>query len=105
MPEPDPIHILIVDDIPEKLLSLSTVLEGPGVHIVTAPSGREALRLLLNQEFAVILLDVNMPDIDGFETAGLIRQRKQTAGTPIIFVTGYGDEMHAARGYSPAAVD
>jgi signal transduction histidine kinase/DNA-binding response OmpR family regulator len=105
MARPDAVNILIVDDVPEKLLALSALLEGPGVHIVTAPTGREALRKLLTQEFAVILLDVQMPDMDGFETAALIRQRKQTAGTPIIFVTGYGDEMHQAQGYSLGAVD
>ena len=101
----DLIHILIVDDIPEKLLALSAILEGPGVRIVTASSGREALRKLLNQEFAVILLDIQMPEMDGFETAALIRQRKQTASIPIIFVTGYGDEILAAQGYSLGAVD
>src|SRR5204862_1719480 len=58
-----------------------------------------------NQEFAVILLDVNMPDMDGFETAGLIRQRRQSAHVPIIFLTAMSDEMHVARGYSLGAVD
>lgn len=105
MAEPEAVNILVVDDVPEKILALGTILEGPGQHVVTAQSGREALRRLLEQEFAVILLDVNMPDMDGFETAALIRQRKQTAGTPIIFVTGYGDELHAAQGYSLGAVD
>jgi signal transduction histidine kinase/DNA-binding response OmpR family regulator len=105
MARPDAVNILIVDDVPEKLLALSALLEGPGVHIITASNGREALRKLLTHEFAVILLDVQMPDMDGFETAALIRQRKQTAGTPIIFVTGYGDEMHQAQGYSLGAVD
>src|SRR5262245_53147663 len=105
MPELEPIHILIVDDVPEKLLALSAILEGPGVNIVTAASGREALRRLVTEEFAAILLRVRMPEIDGFETAALIRQRKQTAGTPIIFVTGFGDELHVAQGYSLGAVD
>ncbi|MGC4076088.1 MAG: response regulator [Rubrivivax sp.] len=63
------------------------------------------MRQVLSQEFAVILLDVNMPDMDGFETASLIRQRKSSLHTPIIFITAFGDEMHAARGYSLGAVD
>jgi signal transduction histidine kinase/DNA-binding response OmpR family regulator len=99
------VQILAVDDLPEKLLATEVVLRQPGVGIVRANSGREALRRLLEQEFAVILLDVNMPDMDGFETARLIRQRKRTEHTPIIFVTAFTDEMHAARGYSLGAVD
>src|SRR5438067_899479 len=71
----------------------------------SAYSGREALRHLLSQEFAVILLDVNMPGMDGFETAQLIRQREATRDLPIIFVTAYGDETHIARSYSLGAVD
>src|SRR5918997_6006642 len=99
------VNILIVDDKPDKLLALEAVLEELGQNIVRAYSGREALRCLLNDEFAVILLDVNMPGMDGFETAALIRQRKSSEHTPIIFVTAFGDEMHAARGYSLGAVD
>jgi signal transduction histidine kinase/DNA-binding response OmpR family regulator len=99
------VSILVVDDKPEKLLSLEAVLEDLGQNIVRAYSGREALRHVLNQEFAVILLDVNMPDMDGFETAGLIRQRRQSAHVPIIFLTAMSDEMHVARGYSLGAVD
>lgn len=97
--------ILIVDDRPEKLLSLEAVLEDLGQNIVRAYSGRDALRQVLAQDFAVILLDVNMPGMDGFETASLIRQRKSSAHVPIIFITAFGDEMHAARGYSLGAVD
>src|SRR5436309_3775964 len=99
------VNILIVDDKPEKLLALEAVLEDLGQTIVRAYSGREALRALLNDEFAVILLDVNMPGMDGFETAQLIRQRKSTEHIPIIFVTAFGDENHAARGYRLGAVD
>src|SRR5687768_12744982 len=99
------VNILIVDDKPDKLLSLEAVLEELGQNIVRAYSGREALRCLLNDEFAVILLDVNMPGMDGFETAQLIRQRKSTESVPIIFVTAFGDENHAARGYRLGAVD
>src|SRR4051812_27261192 len=68
-------------------------------------SGSEALREVLNREFAVILLDVNMPDIDGLETGRLIRQYKKSAHTPIIFITAYADEMQTAQGYSLGAVD
>src|SRR5919205_3669644 len=93
------VSILIVDDRPEKLLSLEAVLEDLGQTIVRAYSGREALRHVLNQEFAVILLDVNMPDMDGFETAQLIRQRPRSEHTPIIFITAFADEIHATRGY------
>jgi signal transduction histidine kinase len=97
--------ILIVDDLPEKLLVFGTVLEDLGQHLVFVRSGAEALREVLHREFAVILLDVNMPDIDGFETASLIRRYKRSAHTPIIFITAYADEMQTHRGYSLGAVD
>jgi CheY-like chemotaxis protein len=99
------VNILLVDDRPDKLLALEAVLEDLGQNVVRAYSGREALRHVLSQEFAVILLDVNMPGMDGFETAGLIRQRKNSEHVPIIFITAFGDEMLAARGYSLGAVD
>ena len=105
MSPPEKINILVVDDLPCKLLALETVLAGLGENVVTARSGREALRRLLEQEFAVILLDVNMPDMDGFETASLIRRRKKTEHTPIIFVTAFDDEKRLAQGYSLGAVD
>ena len=98
-------NILLVDDKPEKLLALEVVLSELGENVVSATSGREALRHLLNGEFAVILLDVNMPTMDGFETAALIRQRRSSSDTPIIFVTAFADEMHLSRGYSLGAVD
>jgi signal transduction histidine kinase len=101
----DKVNILIVDDSSSKLLAMSAALADLNQNIVTALSGREALRLLLNQEFAVIVLDVNMPDIDGFETAALIRKRQSSAHVPIIFVTAYGDDTHANHGYSLGAVD
>jgi len=97
--------ILIVDDLPEKLLVFRTILDELGHDIVCARSGSEALKEVLRNEFAVILLDVNMPDIDGFETAGLIRGYNRSAHTPIIFITSYADEMQTARGYSLGAVD
>ncbi|MGQ0546470.1 MAG: response regulator [Betaproteobacteria bacterium] len=97
--------ILIVDDLPEKLLVFESILEELGQNVVTARSGSDALREILEREFAVILLDVNMPDIDGLETARLIRQYKRSALTPIIFITAYADEMQTALGYSLGAVD
>ncbi|MEC5397730.1 response regulator [Uliginosibacterium sp. H1] len=100
-----PANILIVDDMPEKLLVFKTVLEDLGQNLVMAHSGAEALREILHRDFAVILLDVNMPDIDGLETASMIRRYKRTAHTPIIFITAFADEMQTARGYSLGAVD
>jgi len=97
--------ILVVDDLPEKLLVFESILEELGQNLVMVRSGSEALREILAREFAVILLDVNMPDIDGLETAKLIRQYKKSAHTPIIFVTAYADEMQTAAGYSLGAVD
>lgn len=97
--------ILIVDDLPEKLLVFRTVLEDLGQELVQVQSGAAALREVLKREFAVILLDVNMPDIDGFETAALIRRHPRSMHTPIIFVTSYADELQTLRGYSLGAVD
>src|SRR5437870_5703631 len=105
MTSPDKVNILVVDDLPEKHLVFNVILEELNENIVSVQSGREALRQLLDQEFAVILLDVNMPDMDGFETAGLIRKRPRSEHTPIIFITAFADEIHAARGYSLGAVD
>ncbi|HXK26540.1 MAG TPA: response regulator [Myxococcota bacterium] len=102
-PGPD-IAILVVDDRASQRRALEVVVEGLA-EVVEASSGREALRLVLQRDFAVILLDVNMPGMDGFETASIIRQRKRSEHTPIIFVTAYGDESHAARGYRLGAVD
>ena len=102
---PDEPAILLVDDRPEQRLALSALIAELGQSVVEAPSGREALRCLLQREFALILLDVNMPEMDGFETASLIRQRKSSQHTPIIFVTAHADEAYAARGYELGAVD
>jgi signal transduction histidine kinase len=99
------VNILVVDDLPDKLLAFQVVLEELGQNLVMVNSGADALRELLQREFAVVLLDVNMPDIDGIETAELIRQHKKTAHIPIIFVTAYADEMQTARGYQLGAVD
>lgn len=97
--------ILIVDDHAANLLALKTALEELGQNIVTARSGDEALRRLLEREFAVILLDVNMPGMDGFETAGYIRGSQKTAHIPIIFVTAHAEAMQSAKGYALGAVD
>lgn len=104
MSDEDP-GILIVDDRRDKLIALSAALDGICPHIATVASGREALKILLERNFAVILLDVNMPGMDGFETASLIRQRASSESTPIIFITSFGDDMHVSRGYSLGAVD
>lgn len=100
------VNILIVDDRPDKLLAHETILAELNQNLVRATSGREALRCLLKQDFAVILLDVNMPGMDGFETAAMIRQRPRSATTPIIFISAVNDkDTHVSRGYSLGAVD
>jgi signal transduction histidine kinase/DNA-binding response OmpR family regulator len=101
----EPVNILVVDDMPEKIMSIEATLEELGQNIVKAYSGREALRCLLKDDYAVILLDVNMPEMDGFETAALIRERKRSEHTPIIFVTAFNDDVQIAKGYSLGAVD
>jgi CheY-like chemotaxis protein len=103
--DPGTVSVLVVDDSAEKRLALGAILEELGQNIVEARSGREALRELLRQDFAVVLLDVNMPGMDGFETAAMIRQRKNSEHTPIIFITAYSDDTHARQGYSLGAVD
>ena len=97
--------ILLVDDTPENLVSLEAALSGLGEELVLAHSGNEALRHLLDDDFAAILLDVSMPDMDGFETAELIRSRPRSRQTPILFLTGYRNEEHLFRGYDLGAVD
>ena len=99
------VNILVVEDLPQQQLTIVAALEELGENIVCVSSGREALKYLLDGDAAVILLDVNMPMMDGFETAALIRQRERTAQTPIIFLTADTDEMLAARGYALGAVD
>jgi two-component system, sensor histidine kinase and response regulator len=102
----DPVKILLVDDQQDNLLSASAVLESLGEEVVTAQSGREALLLLLDHDFAVIVLDIMMPEMDGFETATFIRQRERSRHTPIIFLTALGrSEEHIRRGYDLGAVD
>ncbi|WP_256243069.1 PAS domain S-box protein [Bacillus sp. V3B] len=100
------VNILMVDDHPENLLALEAVLSSPNYRLVSANSGKEALKCLLQQEFAVILLDVQMPGLNGFETAKLIRAREKTKHTPIIFITAISqDSENVQRGYSVGAID
>jgi CheY-like chemotaxis protein len=101
-----PARILMVDDRPENLLALDAILHGLGYELVKATSGEEALKCLLTDEFAVILLDVQMPGMDGFETATHIKQRERTRHVPILFLTAIDGEAHEAfRGYAAGAVD
>ncbi len=98
--------VLIVDDTPAKLVALGAIVSGMELEIVTANSGEQALRQLLKRDFALILLDVNMPTMDGFETAKLIRSRPRSEHTPIIFVTAEANsEAERFRGYIRGAVD
>ena len=98
--------ILIVDDRPENLLALEAILQGLGHDLVKAHSGEEALKRLLGDDFALILLDVQMPGMDGFETATHIKQRERTRDVPIVFLTAIDGEAHQAfRGYAAGAVD
>jgi len=98
--------ILLVDDEPKSLFALQELLSQLGQNLMVAQSGEEALRLALKNDFAVILLDVRMPGIDGFETARLVRSRDRSKSTPIIFLTAAADEMTAMfRGYEVGAVD
>jgi len=102
----DRVNILLVDDQPNNLLALESILGDTDQNLVRAESGRAALRALLEHEFAVILLDVQMPDLDGFETATLIRQRDKSRDTPIIFLTAINQsDVHVYRGYELGAVD
>ena len=98
-------NILVVDDVPEKLVVYRSILDDLGYNVIAARSGAEALKYVLQNDFAVILLDVHMPDVDGFETATLIRNRKRSAHTPIIFITAMVDEVRAVEGYAHGGVD
>jgi signal transduction histidine kinase len=102
----EPVNVLLVDDVRENLVALEELLAGPERRIFRAASGTEALRLLLRQEFAVVLLDVQMPGMDGYETAELMRGAEATRSTPIIFLTaGDRSEEKTFRGYELGAVD
>ncbi|HWO91892.1 MAG TPA: histidine kinase dimerization/phosphoacceptor domain -containing protein [Methylomirabilota bacterium] len=106
MNDGDKVGILVVDDQPSQLLSHEVILRELGERLVTARSGREALQRLMDEDFAVILLDVNMPDMDGFETASLIHQHPRFEKTPIVFVTGaQPTTLDLLKGYRVGAVD
>jgi len=106
MPGPLKCNVLIVEDDPHMLLALRELLDAPDRNIVAAESGEDALRSVLKNDFAVILLDVKMPDMDGFATARLIRERESSRNTPIIFLTGADeDAVSSFRGYEAGAVD
>ncbi len=105
LPEPE-VNILLVDDNPKNLLALEAILSSLEQNLVRASSGEEALRHLLQEDFAVILLDVKMPGMDGFETATLIRERLRSSQIPIIFLTAFSkNETQMFKGYSLGAVD
>ena len=106
MSDDDKVGILLVDDQPSQLASHEAILRELGERLVTARSGREALQRLMDEDFAVILLDVNMPDMDGFETASLIHQHPRFEKTPIVFVTGaQPTTLDRLKGYRVGAVD
>src|SRR5215471_5902194 len=100
------VNVLLVDDQPARLLTYETILAELGQNLVRALSGFEALEKLMKQEFAVVLLDVSMPDMDGFEAASLIHEHPRLEKTPIIFVTGvHVTELDRLNGYKLGAVD
>jgi CheY-like chemotaxis protein len=101
-----PPRVLMVDDRPENLVALEAILQGMPVQTVAVGSGDDALKQLLLYDFALILLDAQMPDMDGFETARRIKQRERTRGIPIVFLTAADYDAHLAlRGYAAGAVD
>jgi signal transduction histidine kinase len=101
-----PVNILIVDDEPKNLAVLETVLDDPGYRLVRAVSGEEALLALMAEEFALLILDVRMPGMSGFEVAQLVKERRKTARIPIIFLTAYyNEDQHILEGYVSGAVD
>jgi signal transduction histidine kinase len=102
----EPISILLVDDEPKNLAVLESVLSNPNYRLVRAESADQALMALIVEEFALMILDIQMPDMNGFELAQMIKQRKRTAAVPIIFLTAYySEESHVVEGYSTGAVD
>jgi signal transduction histidine kinase/DNA-binding response OmpR family regulator len=106
MDESSKTNVLLVDDRPENLLVMQSILENEGHNLVSVSSGRDALKFLLAEEVALILLDVQMPGLNGFELAELIREREQTQHTPIIFISATSvDEAYVFKGYSLGAVD
>src|SRR5687768_4945278 len=101
-----PVNVLLVDDRPDNLLVMETILADLNQNLICATSAREALKFLLVEDVALILLDVQMPGLSGFEFAELIRERERTQHTPIIFVSATSvDEQYVFKGYSLGAVD
>src|SRR4051812_28910449 len=101
-----PVNILIVDDRPENLMVLEAVLDSPSYHLIRANSGGEALAALLKYDFAVILLDIQMPELSGYDTAILIKQRERNREIPIIFITAiYKDDQSLHRAYQSGGTD
>jgi CheY-like chemotaxis protein len=99
-------RVLAVDDRPENLLALEAILQGLPIVVVSVPSGEDALKRLLVEDYAVILLDAHMPGMDGFETAGHVKARNRTRHIPILFLTAVDYDPHLAfRGYQAGAVD
>lgn len=90
------VPVLLVDDDPDDILALRVTLESPGLEIVSADSGEEALRLLLRRDFALVVMDLAMPRMNGFETGNLIRERDRCRGLPIVILTGFDED--GARG-------
>jgi len=105
MTSDDKAKILVVDDLAENLLSYQAILEELGQEVIAVNSGEEALKEVLKNDFAVVLLDVNMPGMDGLETASMIRARKRSAHLPIIFITAFADDLRVNEGYAHGAVD
>lgn len=99
------VNILIVDDYKENLVAIESLLNSPEYNLILASSGDEALKHLLKKDFALILMDVKMPGMDGFETARYIKERERTKDIPIIFITGHGDEKLVFDGYASGGVD
>ena len=103
---PQEVNILLVDDQPKGLFTLEAILKSPSYRLLKAKSGREALSLLLKYQVALIIMDVQMPEMDGFETVSLIKQRDLTKHIPIIFATAISkDEPYIYKGYKAGAVD
>src|SRR5438309_11008092 len=104
--EPTPINILLVDDQLDNLVALKAILNGDGYHLFAASSGAEALRIALREKLTVILLDVVMPEMDGFEVAQHLKQVAQTRNIPILFLTAVATDVHQIyRAYEVGAVD
>jgi len=103
---PDAVNILIVDDEPKNLIVLESLLDDPGYRVVRAESADQALLALVAEDFALLILDIRMPDMNGFELAQMIKERKKTAQVPIIFLTAYyNEDQHVLEGYGSGAVD